>query len=419
VNLSVPTGVYVALSAVMFLEYAVWGAWAPVLAARLLGPLKMTGKQTGWVYSTLPIACIVSPLVAGQLADKWVNTEWILAVCHLIGAVLLFVAVRQRTFRGNFIVMLLYSLCYGATLPLANAVLFAHVSDPVTQSWVFIWAPVAWALVGYALTGWRVFRKAEGEGSDCLVFAAILSVAMAVCCLFLPATPPAGKGGVPIVDALAMLAQPDFLVFILTSLVIAGLMQFYFLGSARFMTDMGISAKAVPATMAIAQAAQAVATIVALGALLAALGFRDTLTLGATCWAVLYVIYLVGRPKGLIAASQVLHGLAYVMFMIVGQVYAAAVAPEAIRNSMQALIFAATTGVGLFLGSQLAGAVMDQFSAEGKFQWRKIWAVPLVIMLAGTIVLATVFKGDVPKEDKKPSKKAQAQAALDPPALRS
>ena len=66
----------------MFLEYAVWGAWAPVLAARLLGPLKMTGKQTGWIYATLPIACIVSPLVAGWLADQYVDTEWILIAAH-------------------------------------------------------------------------------------------------------------------------------------------------------------------------------------------------------------------------------------------------------------------------------------------------------------------------------------------------
>jgi nucleoside transporter len=406
--------VYVALSAVMFLEFAVWGAWAPVLAARLLGPLKMTGKQTGWIYSTLPIACIVSPLLAGQAADKWVNTEWILAACHLVGAVLLFFAGRQQTFRGTFLVMLLYSLCYGATLPLVNAVLFAHVSDPGTQSWVFIWAPVAWALVGYGLTGWRVTRKGEGDGSDCLVLAGLLSVLMAVACLFLPATPPAGKGGIPIVDALAMLSQPDFLVFIVTSLVIAGLMQFYFLGSARFMTDMGISGKAVPAAMAVAQAAQAIATVVALGIVLKYLGYRSTLAIGGACWVLLYAIYIVGRPKGLIIASQALHGLAYVLFIIVGQIYAATVAPEAIRSSMQALIFAATTGVGLFLGSQLAGVVMDRFSVEGKFQWQKVWAVPLVIMLAGTLVLATVFKGEVPKEDKKPAQKAQAQQALDP-----
>jgi len=249
VNLSVPGGEYAALSAVMFLEYAVWGAWAPVLAARLLGPLKMSGKQTGWVYATLPIACIVSPLAAGQLADKWVNTEWILAACHILGAVLLFVAVKQRRFGGMFLVMLLYSLCFGATLPLVNAVLFAHVKDSATQSWVFIWAPVAWALVGYALTGWRLMRKGEGDGSDCLVLAALLSVAMAACCIFLPSTAPAGKGGIPIVDAFAMLRDPDFPVFIVASMVIAGLMQFYFLGSARFMTDMGISGKAVPAAI--------------------------------------------------------------------------------------------------------------------------------------------------------------------------
>ena len=64
---------YIALSIVMFLEFAVWGAWAPVLAARLLGPLKMTGKQTGWIYATLPIACIISPLVAGWLGDQYVE----------------------------------------------------------------------------------------------------------------------------------------------------------------------------------------------------------------------------------------------------------------------------------------------------------------------------------------------------------
>jgi len=97
----------------------------------------------------------------------------------------------------------------------------------------------------------------------------------------------------------------------------------------------------------------------------------------------------------------------------VGQIFANAVAPEAIRSSMQALIFAATTGVGLFLGSQLAGTVMDRFSVEGKFQWRKIWLVPLVIMLAGTLVMATIFKGVVPKEEKVPA--AQAPAARSSP----
>jgi len=398
----------------MFLEYAVWGAWAPVLAARLLGPLKMSGKQTGWIYATLPIACIVSPLVSGLLADKYLNTEWILVACHAIGAVLMFLAVRQQTFPRMFVVMLLYSLFYGATLPLVNSVLFAHVSDLGTQGLVFIWAPIAWALVGYFLTGWRNLRGGEGDGSDCLLLAAILSVLMAVACALAPATLPKGTAEIPIVKAFGTLAQPDFLLFIVTSVVVAGLMQFYFLGSARFMTDMGIPGKNVPATMGIAQAAQAIATFFLLGVAVEKLGFQWTLAAGAGCWLLMYVVYVAGRPPWLIAVSQTLHGLAYVFFMIVGQIFSGKVGPH-IPASMQALIFAATTGVGLFLGTQLAGFVMDHFAVDGQFQWRKIWAVPLALMALGTIILATVFRAELPEQPKLAPAKTPAAVGLLPP----
>ena len=98
-EISVSWPLYLSLSLVMFLEYAIWGAWLPVLAVRLLGPLKMTGKQTGLIYATLPIACIISPLFAGQMEDKWFNAEWILALAHLIGAVLLFLAALLKALK--------------------------------------------------------------------------------------------------------------------------------------------------------------------------------------------------------------------------------------------------------------------------------------------------------------------------------
>ena len=103
----------------------------------------MSGKQTGWIYTTLPIACIVSPLMAGQLADHYLNLEWILAGAHLIAAVLMFVAVRQKTFGGLFVTMLGWSLCYAATMPLVNGVLFRRLDG--LSGTVFIWAPIAWA----------------------------------------------------------------------------------------------------------------------------------------------------------------------------------------------------------------------------------------------------------------------------------
>ncbi len=388
--MGIDTKTYLALSIVMFLEYAVWGAWAPVLAARLLGPLKMSGKQTGWIYATLPLACLVAPLISGWLADQWLNIEWILIGCHLIGAVLLFMAAGQDKFKPLLIVMFGYSFCYAATLPLVNSVLFNATNDIGTQGKVFIWAPIAWALIGWTLTAWRMTRKKQGDGRDCLYYAAALSLVMVVCCFMLPANAPKGTGH-SILESVQLLGDPSFLLFVVISIAVAGMMQFYFLGSAQFMQDSGIASKMVPASMALAQIVQAAATYFLLGYFIEHIGFKWTLVIGGTSWLVMYGLYVVGQPKQLIIAAQPLHGLAYVFFMIVGQIYAESVAPEAIRSSMQALIFAATTGVGMFLGTQFAGVVMDKFSVDGKFVWQKVWLVPGFVTLAGVVAMAALF----------------------------
>jgi nucleoside transporter len=385
---------YIMLSIMMGLQYAIWGAWSPVLASRLLGPLKFNGKQTGWIYGTLPLACIVAPLLSGQLADKYVNTETILAVCHLAGAVLLFLAARQHTFGRLMAVMLGYAFCYAATLPLVNALMFTHVTEGtgINVGHVFMWAPIAWALVGYGLTGWRWKFKTGDKGVDCLYLGAALSLVMAGFCFFLPSTPPANQGTAPILDALSMLKQSNFLIFVVVSMAVAGMMQFYFLGTAPFLQSIGISNRNIPATMALAQAVQTVATFVALGLFTTQFGFKNTLLIGATCWSLMYGLYALARPRWLMVIAQSLHGLAYVFFIIAGQMLANTLASPEMRSSMQALIFAATTGIGLFLGTQLAGSVMDRFKKEEDFQWSKIFVVPCVIILAVTLVFWLLFK---------------------------
>lgn len=302
-----PSGLYLKLSALMFLEFAIWGAWYPVLAARLLGPLKFSGKQTGWIYATIPLGSIFMPLAFGQLADQWFNAELIIAGAHLVGTLLLFVAAWKRQFRPLFIVMLLYALCYAGTIPLVNTVMFSHLArhnvDMAKSAYIFMWAPIAWALVGYFLTGWRWVFKTGQEGRDCLVVAGVLSVIMAVVSSFMPATLPARSAGTPMLTALSMLGRPDFLVFILISIAAAGMMQFYFLGTAQFMQDSGIAANNVPASMAVAQATQAGATLALLPPLVSSVGFRWTLTIGALAWLALYAVYVLPRPAWLLVAS--------------------------------------------------------------------------------------------------------------------
>ena len=248
---------YVRLTALMAMEYAVWAAWMPVLAIRLLGPLKMTGKQTGWIYATLPLACIFAPLASGYLADKWLNAEIIILASHAIGCVLLVIAARQSKFWGMFWTMFFYSICYTATLPLVNKMVFQQL--PSEAALVFLGAPLAWAAIGYLLTGFRRWRRIGGDGPDSLYLAAILSAVMVVVCFFQMPLRPASAGN-PMIDALAMLKNSNYLIFILVQLAVSGMMQFYFLGTGQFMQDRGIHGKNVSALMAFAQAAQAAAT---------------------------------------------------------------------------------------------------------------------------------------------------------------
>jgi nucleoside transporter len=390
------TMLYVKLSLMMALQYAIWGAWAPVLAARLLGPLKMTGKQTGWIYGTLPLAFIVAPLVAGQIADRWVATEHILLVAHLLGAGLLMLASQQKKFNRLFMAMGAYSLFYAATVPLVNSLMFTHLTDPDNQSGkIFIWAPIAWVVSGLLLTGLRKLWSTgeKTQGSDCLILAAGLSLLMAIICLILPNTPPQGStgGDIPIVKAFALMGQFNFSLILIISMIVMGVVQFYYLGTAQFLGDVGIKSNNIPAVMTTAQAAQTIATWFALAPLLA-MGYHGLLTIGIGCWFLMFLFYAMTKPPWLVVLSQSLHGVAYVLFVIGGQIYVNTIAEPAYRSSAQALIFAIVMGIGAFAGMQMTGIIMDRNNKDGQFQWRSIYAIPCALLLVCTLVFFFSFR---------------------------
>ena len=376
---------YVKLSLLMFFEFAIWGAWCPVLAARLLGPLKMSGKQTGWIYAALPLASMISPPIAGYFADNVVDARWLLLGCHLIGAVLLFMAAKIEKFGPLFFVMLLYSLLFGASLPLVNTVMFRNLGD-IDVTKIFIWAPVAWAAIGYVLTFSRNMKSKEGDGSDCLKLAALMSVIMIVVCAIQPQTvPQVSESTVALSDSFK---DMSLVMFIVLSAAIAGMMQFYFLGTAQFMQDKGISSKYVPGAMALAQVTQAVATLLLLGLFFFSVpGPKWTLVIGAASWLVLFGVYTFLPKSVMIILAQPFHGFAYVFFIIAGQMFINEAVDPSLVASGQALIMWATNGIGLFLGTQLAGIVMDKNSVDGKFNWRGVFIVPFAIVLVGGILL--------------------------------
>nr|HPI74408.1 MFS transporter [bacterium] len=114
--------VKVRLGIMMFLQYAIWGAWSPVLSAYLENTLHFTGMQIGIIYSLLPLATIISPFIGGQLADRYFSSEKVIAVLQLIGGLLLIYISRLTDYTSMMWLFFLYSLLYAPTMALTNSI---------------------------------------------------------------------------------------------------------------------------------------------------------------------------------------------------------------------------------------------------------------------------------------------------------
>src|SRR5262245_1787543 len=84
-----PLGLNVRLSVMMFLQYAIWGAWLPLLWPFLAGHRGFSPGQIGDMFAVGAIGAILAPFIAGQIADRYFATERFLGLSHLVGAILI------------------------------------------------------------------------------------------------------------------------------------------------------------------------------------------------------------------------------------------------------------------------------------------------------------------------------------------
>ncbi len=232
--------VRVRLSIMMFLEYAIWGVWAPTLSLHLQKLPSFQGAHLGdligWVYLTMPLATILSPFIAGQLADRYFATQRFLAFSHLVGGVFILAAAFVTDFMGIFWVMLGHCLLYAPTVALTNSLAFHHLPNGEKDfGGVRLWGTIGWIAIGWAFGSWLESITGANVG-QCLMFAGILSFVMAAYCLTLPHTPPAktGKNPFAFLEALKLVRKPSFAVMLVVALIVSTELQFYYVLTQNF-----------------------------------------------------------------------------------------------------------------------------------------------------------------------------------------
>ncbi len=151
--------VRVRLSIMMFLQYAVWGVWAPTLSLHLAKLPAFQGDQLGdkigWIYLAMPLANILSPFVAGQLADRYFSTEKFLAFSHLVGRAAIFWAAYVTDYYGLFWIILGHCLLYAPTVALTNSLAFVHLPNGEKDfGAIRLWGTIGWVAIGWIFGAW-------------------------------------------------------------------------------------------------------------------------------------------------------------------------------------------------------------------------------------------------------------------------
>jgi nucleoside transporter len=389
----------VRLGAMMFLQYAIWGAWAPVLSSYLITDLGFSGGQVGWIYALLPLATIIAPFIGGQVADRYFASERVIGFLAVTGGVVLIVVARTTDFGVMAGLMLLYSLLYAPTLALTNSIAMINLKDSEEEfGRIRVWGTLGWIAAGLMLTGWR--RLGEGGvlpvvAGDTLLLGGLLSIVMGLQSFTLPHTPPRREGVNPwaFAESLKMLRSKDFAIFVGITFVVATELEFYYILTAPFLQGpIGVSGANIPAVMTIGQLAEIFVMAFFLSKALKKYGMRRTLAIGVLAWPIRYVIFAIGSPGWLVIASLALHGFCYVFFFVAAFIYVDKVAPPDVRASAQSLIAIVSLGLGRFLGSLFAGGIRDFFTADGVTNWTAVFLVPCALTMLCAVAFLVFFR---------------------------
>lgn len=419
-------GLNVRLSLMMFLQYAIWGAWLPLLFAFLSGYRGFTGTQIGVMFSVGAVGALVAPFIAGQIADRYFNTEKFLGLSHIVGGVLVWFLAYVESFWGFLAFSLAYSLVYSPTLSLTNSLAFHHMPDRDRDfGRVRVWGTVGWIVVGITIGQWLLHMHTPAGADDAAIelarakgmmdafrLSAILGVVMGVYCFFLPKTPPAkATGSVASLKAIGEFTRKPLLMLFLLAIPVSCIHQFYFVNTAPFLGGYQAQAGGFVdfvnsifgvgggGLMTIGQMSEIL--VLALIPLFARRISRKTfLAIGLVAYAARMAIFsYVDAIAGFTGLDAVLvlvpgiamHGLCFGCFIFVSFMIVDEQTTPDVRASAQSLYSLVIFGVGIIVGSLVAGWVADWSKHEGTINYTQLFSVPMWASIACLIFLLAAY----------------------------
>jgi len=407
----------------MFLQFFIWGAWYVAMWGFMdkngMTANNGSGAFVDAAYTVAPIAAILAPLTLGLIADRFLNTEKVLSILFLLGAVLLYFAPglagagAPESMLGQFshpmiLCLLAYMICFMPTLGLTASLSFSHLENAEKQFPVVrVMGTIGWIVGNWAMWICRSMGLDAEQFSDTsphiFTAAAIASAILGIYCLSLPKTAPPSKGKkislgeIVGIDAWGLLKNKGFFVFAVASFLICIPLAGYYSKGAGYVGEMGVTLfGSTTGAMSTGQMSEIIFMLI-MPFCFARLGVKWMLTIGMGAWVARYGLWgFAFGQEGVLLTLPIfigilLHGICYDFFFVTGMIYTDKKAPAAVRGQAQSLIVMLTQGLGLGIGAQLFGRWTAMCTTGEKLDFAKFWYVPAGFAFVVMILFVIFF----------------------------
>ncbi len=410
------------LSAMMCLQYAIWGAWLPLLWPFLEQHRQLETWQIGNIFAYGAAGAIVAPFIAGQIADRWFATEKYLALSHFLGALVVWRLADTADYQSFKLLSFVYSLLYAPTMPLTNSLAFHHLPNRERDfPGVRLWGTIGWIAVGIGMGQWLLHRHtpagatveavkaAQSAGiADAFRLSALLGLVMGGLCLFLPHTPPAKKkSNSATLQALTEIKRQPLATLFLLAVPVSCIHQFYFVHTAGFLGSHQVrAADAInkifgvggAGLMTIGQMAE-IATLAMMPRILRVRSKKTILALGLAAYGLRMALfaYAPAIPLPTVATlvlGTALHGPVFAFFIFLAFMIIDEETTGDVRATAQSLFNLVIVGIGIIVGSKLADRVAAWAKVDGAMDYQRLFSVPMWASLACLALLWIAYPAE-------------------------
>lgn len=394
------------LTLMNFLQFFIWGSWLITIGVYWFQNKQWSGSEFGVIFSTMGIASIFMPALAGIVSDRWINAEKLLGIMHILGSAVLFSLPQVDNPTTFFWVILLNMIFYMPTLSLSITVAYTALKNN-KKDVIKDYPPIRiWGTIGFIAALWVVSLTGNEASSNQFYIASAVSLFLGIYAFTLPKCPPLAKktDTKSFVDALGLRAfslfrQGNFAVFFLYSMLLGAALQLTNAYGDTFLHDF----KNVPAyadllavkypaiIMSISQISETL-FILAIPFFLRKFGIKYVMLFSMLAWVLRFGLFAYADPAGglwMIILSCIIYGMAFDFFNISGSLFVETQVDAKMRGSAQGLFMMMVNGFGALFGSFASGWIIEHFFtyADQSKDWTSIW----ITFAAYTLVLAVTF----------------------------